>query len=111
MPAYYFFHCSQCDFKTHRYRNFRVCPKCGSQMIREEPPDLRCACYGCGTMDKLEMLAHRNPKGQMVGWLFVCRKCKPAIAGRSLSLDPDPDAETLRLAEQSPAYTTGADGD
>ena len=30
------------------------------------------ACFVCGRDFSLQMFAHRNPQGGVVGWLFVC---------------------------------------
>jgi hypothetical protein len=92
MPRFYFFHCSNsdCDFEAYRYRNFSVCPRCESPVIREEPPDFRAACWVCGSNKNLEMFAHRNEKRKMVGWLFACTKCAAHTADRDVIVELAP---------------------
>lgn len=89
MPKYYFFHCTNpdCDYAAQRYRNHKTCPLCKSPVVREEPVDFRAACWICGTRNNLEMFAHRNETGQMVGWLFVCVKCAAQTADRDLIVE------------------------
>jgi len=31
-----------------------------------------CTCIICGKKENIQMIAHRNEKGEMVGWIFVC---------------------------------------
>lgn len=42
------------------------------------------ACFGCGTTSDLQMVAHRNEKHLMVGWLFVCADCFETVSGERL---------------------------
>ena len=42
------------------------------------------ACVGCGITMHLQMIAHRDTDGQIVGWLFSCEECQPDIIGRQV---------------------------
>jgi len=51
-------------------------------------------CIGCGTTDKLRMHAHRNSRGNMVGWVFVCHKCSgKVVALCAWATEPPPEEE------------------
>ena len=42
------------------------------------------SCIRCGSENDLEMVAHRNKSGRMVGWIFTCRTCFEFVEGREL---------------------------
>ena len=87
MPNYYWFHCEKCGSEACRYRNMSKCPDCGSALVREPPADFRVACWVCGSPANLEMYAHRNQDGQVVGWLFACAKCAPQVADKDMVIE------------------------
>ena len=39
------------------------------------------ACCWCGTQTELNQVAHRNTSGLVIGYLFLCNDCLPAVAG------------------------------
>ncbi len=45
------------------------------------------ACHCCGCEEALQMVAHRNDKNKMVGWLFVCATCFSALKGSTLKVE------------------------
>ncbi len=87
MPKYYWFHCSNCGFETYRYRNTRRCPQCQGDLTREPSMSFQAACWTCGTRSDLEMFAHRNDDGFIVGWLFVCAQCVSQTADRDVVIE------------------------
>jgi len=74
---------------------------------REEKPVMRVAsrydmaCYGCGTTEGLQMIAHRDNANQMVGWLFVCPEHVDNVVG--MRLVPEAALEQARAAERERA--------
>jgi hypothetical protein len=52
--------------------------------VKGKAMDYKVACYGCGGNQGLMMVAHRNTKGAMVGWIFVCGKCFESVKGVDL---------------------------
>ena len=87
VPKHYWFVCPDCGFETYRYRNTKTCPECGGALDRESPVDFKAACWMCGCVRDLEMLAHRNAAGRMVGWLFVCTEHAAAVADGDLLIE------------------------
>ena len=87
MPSHYWYHCSQCDWEGMRYRNVRKCPECRADVIREPPVDFRAACWVCGSITGIEMFAHRNDKGMIVGWLFICSKHGQVVADKDIVIE------------------------
>lgn len=43
-------------------------------------------CILCRTNSNLCMVPHRNKDGIMVGWLFACNHCQPAVADKIIVL-------------------------
>jgi len=47
------------------------------------------ACCHCGFNMKLNQVAHRNSRGFVIGYLFVCKDCLPEVAGKyTVALQP-----------------------
>ena len=44
------------------------------------------SCFQCGSLINLMMVANRNEKKLMVGWLFCCKDCFPLLSGMNLSI-------------------------
>ena len=87
MPRHYWFHCTSCDWEGVRYRNVKKCPECHEDVVREPPVDFRSACWWCGSMNGLEMFAHRNAQGAIVGWLFLCGKHAHLVADKDIVIN------------------------
>lgn len=49
-----------------------------------ENHDCHAACFVCGITNDLQMVAHRNPNGHMVGWIFVCDQHLDDVADEEL---------------------------
>jgi len=65
-------------------------------------PQATVACVTCGGDHNLTMLAHRDDRGRIVGWVFVCTACLDAFAKNNgiitIRLDPnDRTAGTTKL--------------
>ena len=43
-------------------------------------------CFRCNSDHELQMVAHRNENGVMVGWLFICKGCFGFIKGEKLNI-------------------------
>lgn len=49
--------------------------------------DYKIYCVKCNRSEKLTVLPHRNAVGQMIGFLYVCQDCEPALVGCEINLE------------------------
>ena len=56
--------------------------------MKKQPVKHEIACYLCGNIGDLLMLAHRNNNKRIAGWVFICQGCFPKLAGKKLSITP-----------------------
>ena len=57
-------------------------------------PETRYAivCVKCGTTQHLQMIPHRSGyDGCIVGWVFCCEDCRPAIIGKCITIERGDD--------------------
>ena len=59
-------------------------PRCDYTEIAYPENRYAIACIGCGVESHLQMIPHREQYGVLVGWVFVCEKCRPNIIGRRM---------------------------
>lgn len=43
-------------------------------------------CCTCLTPDNLQMLPHKHPTGLIIGWMFVCKKCRESIENCEITM-------------------------
>ena len=43
--------------------------------------DFKLACCHCGTEVRLSQVAHRNTRGKIIGYVFLCDTCLPVVVG------------------------------
>lgn len=65
------------------------------------------ACAGCGKSPHV-MIAHRNPEGEITGWVFSCGQCFPALIDHDVIIRPREKGESHGEEGQAEG---AADGD
>lgn len=57
------------------------------KMINRMGAEYLLACWRCSYLGPLQMVAHRNFRDEVVGYLFICPDCLRKIGGKELSME------------------------
>ena len=49
--------------------------------------DYNICCIQCWSKENLQMYAHRNEQGKMVGWIFVCNNCVDQFNSKDVEIE------------------------